>query len=151
MADYHIGFKSVDNRYAEVYVHLPVPDIETVAGQALGAGVEITYQDAMAAKLDMDYPDGFISGVGMNGVGRITPEELALIVGGELTEKHIHFRFDSLDIDNGARRDQIEAGNDNMTGVAKMMIDITDDTSDLFAEVLSPLKWWGYGRDIPEE
>lgn len=149
--DYHIGFKSADNRYAEVYVHLPVPVTETVAGVALGAGVTITYQDAVAAKLDMDFPDGFISGVGMNGVGRITPEELAQIVAGGLTENHIRFRFDSLDLTNAERRDQIENGNVNQMGVGQMMADIADTGSDLFAEVIAPLDWWGYGRDISEE
>lgn len=142
--DYHIGLKSDNNRTAEVYVHLPVPATETVAGVAMGAGVNITYRDSMAAKLVADYPDGFVSGV-----GDISQAELNQITAGEVTEKHIRFRFDSLGLTNAERRDQIEAGNDNMMGVAQMLADIADTSSGLYTEVLAILDWRGYSRDLP--
>lgn len=143
MANYHIGAKSADGRHADVYVHLPVPATENVAGVALGGGVDITYQDAQAAKLLKDNPGGFVSDA-----PGIVGAEQTLLTNGELVEKFVRFRFDSLELTNVERRDQIEGGNENVIGVAQMLVDIADSGSDLYKELIEPLAWWGYYRDI---
>lgn len=213
-ADYFVLKKSVDQRYVDLVVHLPVPNNQTTAGTALG-DVTLTYQRAVAESLgdstsvitgitdvDLDVIDfamitggttitsvtgGFtpkmvgsrlniVSGtnfvaddykvVGYNGSNSIELDSDAtngsnassgigtviarqtMLDNGELYEKRLQFRFDSLNLTNSQRRDQIENGNNNQIGVSQMLIDIVTP-SDLRNEILEPLEWWGYYRIIP--
>ena len=136
MSDYHILGKSVDNRFADVYVHLPVPATNTAAG--------ITYQQALAESLTgQDVTAILLHAVQFLG-------ENAQLVSGEQVEVHVRFRFDDTDLTNLERRDQIEHGNGNQPGgVIQMKLDIAIQGSDLWNEILEPLEWWGYDRDIP--
>lgn len=144
MSEYHIGRKSEDGRHVDLWVHLSVPATENVAGVTLGGGVNITYQDAQAARLTEENPSGFTS---------IAPGILAgeqtQIDNGAVFEKGFQFRFSALDLTNAQRRTEIESGNDNERGVSQMLLDIADSTSDLYKEIIEPLAWWGYYRDIP--
>ena len=144
MANYHIGEKSADGRYADLYVHLPVPATENVAGVTLGGGIAITYQDAQSEKLAKDNPSGFTSIA-----PGITAGEQTQLTDGELVEKFVRFRFNSVDLTNAQRRTQIEDGNENVIGVSQMLTDIADSASEFYMELIEPLAWWGYFRDIP--
>lgn len=141
MSDYHILKKSVDNRYAAVYVHLPIPDSQTTAGQALGDAT-LTFRRALKESL---------TGQEVTAIpGHATqfPAENAQLVDGELVEWYVSFRFDRLDLTNPERRQQIEDGNGNRIGVAQMKLDIATPGSDLYNEVIEVLEWWGYYRDL---
>jgi len=144
MSNYHIGLKTVDNRYADLYVHLPIPSSETTAGQAL-AGETITYRDAVKGTVPRDDAG--------NPVYTQIPDllqsvEITQLEDGELFEKYIQFRFDSPDLTNAERRAQIEAGNGNQIGVIQMLADISTSGTDLYNEIIEPLEWWGYHRHI---
>lgn len=144
MSEYHIGRKSEDGRHVDLWVHLPIPSTENVAGITFGGGVTITYQDAQAARLAEENPDGFTS----IAPGIIAGEQTQ-ITNGAVFEKQWQFRFSSLDLSDAERRTEIESGNDNEAGVSQMLLDIADSGSDLYKEVIEPLAWWGYYRDIP--
>jgi hypothetical protein len=143
VSDYHIAEKSSDGRTANLYVHLAVPATENVAGVALGGGVTITYQDAQSEKLAKDNPDGFTS----KAPGILAGEQTQLD-NGELIEKIHRFRFSKTDLTNAERQAEIEGGNDNETGIIQWKTDISNADSDLYKELIEPLAWWGYYRDV---
>ena len=137
MANYHILKKTADNRFANVYVHLPVPATQTVAGVALDDAA-LTYRRAMKESLD-----DIISVV-----PGITGAEQTQLDNGESVEKHVSFRFSSTDLTNIQRRTEVENGNDNMAGVIQMLADIIVPGTDLWNKILAPLEWWGYYRNV---
>ena len=138
MANYHILKKSPDNRYAEVYVHLPIPASKNTAGTVLNDDT-MTYQWAIKESLEST----------ISAVPNITPVEQTALDNGELYEYHYSFRFSSLDLTNLQRRTEVENGNDNMVGVGQLLTDMATPGSDIWNEVLEPLEWFGYYRDIP--
>ena len=138
MSNYHVGRKSEDGRYATVYAHLPVPATQTTAGQAL-SDATLTYQKAQAESL----PEGYAPEA-----PEITAGEITQILAGELIEKIYQFRFSSLDLNNAQRRTEIEDGNQNEQGVTSMIADMSDFDSDLYKELIDPLDWWGYHRNV---
>ena len=137
MANYHILKKTADNRFANVYVHLPVPATQTVAGVALDDAT-LTYQRAMKESLDDT----------ISVVPGITGAEQTQLDNSELVEKRVSFRFSSTDLTNIQRRAEVENGNDNEPGVIQMLADIIVPGTELWNEVLAPLEWWGYYRDV---
>jgi hypothetical protein len=216
-SDYYIFKKTIDNRFVDLYVHLPIPDTQTTAGSVLG-DVTLTYRrvvkeslvdttsaipvtiittadlplsdmamvtggttltsvtggltsNMVGSRLNIASGTNFVAGdykvVGYNsensleldrdatngsnassGVGTVIARQ-TMLDNGELYEKRIRFRFDSLDLTNTQRRSQIENGNNNQIGVSQMLVDIATPGSDLWNEVLEPLEWWGYHRIIP--
>jgi len=138
MAHYHIGRKSGDGRYATVYAHLPVPATQTVAGAAL-SDATLTYQAVQAETL----ADGYSPQA-----PKITAAEITQIENGELIEKVYEFGFSRVDLTNVERRSEIEDGNDNMQGVISMITDMSDPDSGLYIDIISPLDWWGYSRNV---
>ena len=138
MSNYHVGIKSGKGRNAWIYVHLPIPDTQTIAGSEL-SDPALTYRAAAAGSL----PDGYAPEAPNLTVGEITT-----INAGEFKEERINFRFSALDLTNAQRRNEIENGNDNEDGVILMMTDIIDTDSDLYEEIIAPLDWWGYHRDV---
>lgn len=137
MANYHILKKSVDNRYAEVYVHLPIPATQTTAGVALDDAA-LTYQRAIEESVEDK----------TSKVPNLTQQEITALSNGTLYEYFIHFRFSSLELTNAQRRAEIEVGNDNMVGVSQLLTDIATPGSDIWNEILEPLEWWGYFRNV---
>ena len=148
MANYHILKKTADNRFADVYVHLPIPATQTVAGTALDDET-LTYQRAMKESLEKE--QGTIASV-VPGTDAVIPpattSELADMQAGKLYEYYYRFRFDKRNLTDTQRRTQVEDGNDNMRGVSQLMIDIATPGSKLCDEILAPLAWWGYYRDV---
>lgn len=141
MSEYHILMKSADSRYADVYIHLPIPSNKTTAGNAKGSpeGDYITYQWALKESLEST----------TSAVPNITGAEQTQLDDGELYEYFVKFRFSSLDLTNAQRRSEVENGNDNEKGVSQMLTEIATPGSDIWNEVLEPLEWFGYYRDIP--
>lgn len=141
MPDYHILKKSLDNRYADVYVHLPVPATQTTAGMQI-PDPTLTYQRALKESL-----------IGQKVTGMVVletqwPVEYAELVDGQKVEVFNQFRFSSKDLTDAQRRAEIENGNDNEIGVIQMKLDIATPGSDLWDKILDPLEWWGYYRDL---
>jgi hypothetical protein len=147
MARYYILSKTVDDRYARVYEHLPVPSTKNVAGQALNDDT-LTYQRAYKEKKLQE--DGEIT----SQVPGLSAAELTQLQNGEIAEYFVEFRFDNPDLTNAQRKTQIENGNANgiedyrLRGFAQHKLDIVDPTSELYKELIEPLAWWGYYADI---
>jgi len=137
MANYHILKKSPDNRYAEVYVHLPIPASKNTAGTVLNDDT-MTYQWAVRESL----------GSTISVIPNITPAEQTALDNGELYEYHISFRFSNQELTNSQRRTEVENGNDNMVGVSQLLTDIATPGTEIWNEVLEPLEWWGYFRNV---
>jgi len=137
MSNYHILKKSVDGRNAEVYVHLPVPATKTTVGTTLNDDT-MTYQWALKESLEST----------VSAIPNITGAEQTQLDNGELYEYHHPFRFSSLELTNAQRRAEIENGNYNMVGVSQLLIDIATPGSDIWNEVLEPLEWFGYYRNV---
>lgn len=145
--DYHILDKSTDNRYCTLYAHLPIPATKNVAGTALSDDT-LTYQRALKEKLEQENIEQGGDGTITSKVPDIASAELTAMQTGEIVERYVNFRFDSLELTNTQRKDQIENGNVNEIGVAQMKIDIADSDSELYKEIIEPLAWWGYHADI---
>lgn len=145
--EYHILAKTADNRYASLYVHLPVPSTQNVAGQAL-SDVTLTYQRALKEKLEQDDIAEGGNGTISSKVPDISGAELTAMQAGEIGEKYVNFRFDSLDLTNAQRQQQVVNGNVNEIGVSQMITDIADSESDLYQDLIEPLAWWGYKADV---
>jgi hypothetical protein len=215
-SDYYVGKKSGDDRSVTVYVYLPIPNTQTVAGTSM-SDQSVTYRESLVASLestgsaipnlitdtDLAVSDfamdagqetitsatggftpqmvgsrlniasgtNFVAGnykvVGYNsanslelnadatngsnassGVGTVISRQ-TMLDNGELYEYRMSFRFSSKSLSDANRRSEIENGNDNEDGVAQMLLDIADDTSDLWLEVLGSLTWHGYHRIVP--
>lgn len=146
MSDYHIGLKSADARYATVYVHLPVPVAQTVAGAAI-PDATLTYQRAMKESLQLrkDEQGNVMPVTQIPEHQADFPTDHTALTNGERVEYILNFRFSALDLTNAARRDEIENGNPNQPGgVTQMKADMSISTSDLYGEVVAPLDWWGW-------
>ena len=142
MPTYHILKKSPDNRYADVFVHLAVPATQTTAGATL-TDATLTYQRALKESLVGQEVTGMV------GHDVQFPVENAQLVNGELVEVFIRFRFTRIDLTDAERRAEIENGNYNQQGgVVQMILDIATPGSDLWNEILDPLEWWGYYKNL---
>lgn len=85
MANYHILKKSLDSRNADVYIHLPIPATQTVAGTAL-SDATLTYQRAVKESVEDK----------ISKIPNITPAEQTQLDNGELCEYYYPFRFRAL-------------------------------------------------------
>lgn len=144
MSMYHILKKEQGGRYADVYVHLPIPGTPNVAGVAMSEPI-LTYQRAIR-ELVSAREDPRVTRI--PGLATQFPNEYADLLAGVVYEYYIRFRFNSIDLTDGQRRSQIENGNENERGVMQMMADIALASSDLYTEIIEPLAWWGYHRDV---
>lgn len=137
MPDYHILEKSANSRYVRLAIHLPIPASQNVAGQVL-SDATLTYQKALSESLDST----------VSIAPGITGAEQTALDNGSVFEKVHSFRFSSLELTNAERRIEIEDGNDNEPGVTQWKADISNSDSELYKEIIEPLAWWGYYRDV---
>ena len=127
MSDFHVLDKAVNGKTCRAAIHLAIPDENNLAG--------VNYRTAIVERF------GEITSVVPNHVTEFPSDDAALKSGAQY-ETVIMKRFTSRNLTNNQRRQQIRVE------VIQMKIDIQTEGSDLYDEIIEPLKWWGYHEDV---